>query len=64
MSDAFEYIEKTYKRKFHKGQVVYALGKPGTVTGTESAHVMVKLSHLKHANPYPPRDVEPIEAKA
>lgn len=60
MADAFDYIEKTYGLKFHKGQVVHALGKPGVVTGTQSAHVMVRLSHLKHANPYHPSDVTPI----
>lgn len=59
--DAFEYIERTYGQKFYKGQIVTALGKPGVVTGTQSAHVMVRLSALKHANPYHPSDVKPIQ---
>lgn len=62
MVDAFDYIERMYKRTFHKGMRVVALGKPGRVTGTQSAHVMVRLDSLKHSNPYHPTDVEPENA--
>lgn len=57
---AFDYIEKQYGRRFYKGQHVMALGHPGNVTGTSSAHVMVKIDGDRHANPYHPTDVEPM----
>ncbi len=60
MSDAFDYIKKYYGLSFRKGMRVNALGNPGVVTGTESAHVMVKLDALKHSNPYHPTDVAPV----
>lgn len=60
MNDAFDYIEKAYGLRFAKHMIVRALGKPGVVTGTESAHVMVRLSEAKHAMPYHPSDVAPL----
>lgn len=60
MIQDFAYIEKYYGLSFHRGQQVLALGKPGTVKGTESAHVMVKLDGMKFARPYHPRDVSPL----
>ena len=56
----FAYIERYYGMKFHKSMAVRALGKPGVVTGTESAHVLVRLSDMKFARPYHPTDVEPV----
>lgn len=64
MQQDFAYIERYYGLKFFKGQVVRALGKPGVVMGTESAHVMVRLGSLKFARPYHPTDVEPVEEAA
>lgn len=58
--NGFDYIERMYGRKFYKGQVVMALGKPGVVTKADH-HVHVRLSHLKHSNPYHPTDVEPVK---
>lgn len=59
MTDNFDYIERAYGLKFYKGQIVLALGKPGVVTGTSNAYVMVRLSNQRHVNRYHPTDVEP-----
>jgi hypothetical protein len=56
---SFDYIEKTYGRKFHKGQEVMALNEMGIVVKADH-HVHVKLHRLKHANPYHPNDVRPV----
>lgn len=61
MAQDFAYIKNYYGLDFKKGQIVRALGKLGTVTGTESAHVMVKLQDIKHSRPYHPTDVEPVQ---
>lgn len=58
---SFEYIEKAYGRKFHKGQIVMALGKPGVVMKADH-HVHVRLCERKHSAPYHPTDVEPVKA--
>lgn len=57
---SFEYIEQTYRKRFFKGQIVRALGKLGTVDRATN-HVYVKLQGQKHAGPYHPSDVDPVE---
>lgn len=64
MAHDFEYIRKSYGLNLGRGMRVTALGKPGIVTGTESAHVMVKLDDMKFSRPYHPSDVVPTPAKA
>lgn len=59
MAQDFAYIERYYGLKFRMHQRVIALGKPGRVTGTESAHVTVKLDGMKFSRPYHPTDVAP-----
>ncbi len=56
---SFDYIEKTYGKKFKRGQRVLALGRPGKVTSA-THYVAVRLDGLRHANNYHPNDVEPL----
>lgn len=55
----FDYIADFYGKRFHRGQIVRALGKLGVVTKGDN-YVHVRLNSLKHANPYHPDDVEPV----
>lgn len=59
---SFDYIERAYGLRFHRGQRVIALGKPGVVT-TADHHVHVRVDGMKHARPYHPTDVEPEAVK-
>ncbi len=60
MPDQFDYIARTYGRRFTTGMRVLAIGMPGIVTGATN-HVMVKLEALPHSNPYHPTDVEEVK---
>lgn len=40
---SFEYINKYYKKEFKEGLVVKVDGKLGVITGTNNAHVKIKL---------------------
>jgi hypothetical protein len=56
---SFDYIERTYGRRFARGQKVLALGKVGVVTGA-THYVEVRIEGLKHSNNYHPSDVVPM----
>jgi hypothetical protein len=56
---SFDYIARTYGRRFARGQKVLALGKVGVVTGA-THYVEVRIDGLKHSNNYHPSDVAPM----
>jgi len=56
----FDYIANAYGKRFHRGQEVLALGKPGKVTRA-THHVWVRLDPRAHSDPYHPDDVTPKE---
>jgi hypothetical protein len=57
---SFDFIARTYGRRFHRGQRVRALGRLGVVM-TASLYVHVRLDGENRASAYRPTDVEPAE---
>ena len=58
---SFEYIEQTYGKRFFKGQFVVCGGKTLGVVTKATHYVFVRPEGQKHADPWHPNDVKPVD---
>lgn len=59
---SLEYIRNYYGVNAKKGgKVRDPKGQIGTITGSNNAHVMVRIEGIKHSVPYHPTDLEYLE---
>ncbi len=54
MTKIFEYINKSYGVSASKGQKIKMDGRPGTITGVRSAHLLIRFDGYKHSSPVHP----------